>query len=1151
MSQIDTNATLPSTSESSDSFSPLDAAMNSGIWGFVSRNIERAGVKADPNFVLTDDAVKKYGTGLPIEYWDSFADAGSEEEMGLIREQMFSLYASKRKVESAGVTGWAASMLADLVDPASVAIGFATGGMGWIGKGGRVARMAKAGLLAAGTTVPVTAYVAREDPERDWRDVAYSAAGAFTLGAVGHGVGEAFSKWANMTRRGIEYTDAVDSGLTMTPKGQKFFEEEIRMSTPEWTSQANADIVRSEMAMTGDAPVVSTSGDIPAPANAANVENVDSDLPALHDFVTSGHDITVYTPPSHTAPPVGPSIVTVPQGPAATTGGGGGAGGGNAGNIGGGGQNALPPPPNTGLGTVVRKPNDYYAVPTDTMAAMTQLRFGLAGRLGASPIQSVREASSLYVQDWLIRKGGAPAPDAGASWAGRNHRVVFGGLRRDMQPHIDAYMQRTGVPWWRRPFEERNLAKSVSAYIENPGRVASYVPPEVAELAKLHIQRYAELGEQAKRMGVPGFENFTADPNYFPHMWNTGAIYDKVDGWGFANVASLYEKGMVAYGWDAAKAKKAAPGFLRALMEMGQHSDVEKAGMFGANHAVMRSVLRKNVTGITEDEIQDVINMMTPNATATTPRAMSRTGLDTLVSIDRVGSNGKVEKLWLHNLLETDANAVFEKYSRQMHGAMAEAEILRAMSLRADPTGKIKFTQWDDLRQHIIDKHVEAGVRTDIGAGLRTMQRLDLVRKATVGIPLSQSSALNDFLRLVRSFNFIRIGPGFGLAQLNEFGKVAGEFGVDFLRAWPQMRSLFRRGQTGQLDDPLLSELEEVVGAGMDRMSHQAISRFDDQAGVDELAGGAITRAMHRGERLAGDMSGMMAVTTAQQRMAAASASHRLLRAAIDASPLSSTRLADIGIDGPMWGRISSQVKQHSSIERGISGRRLRTWNFDQWTDTEAAARVISSLDRWSRKAVQDSDLGAQLGLATTPVGRMVMQFRSYVTQAWEKQFLRGVQLRDRQTFMSWFLSGTFGSLVYMGQKYLAASTDSEAAKKLDKDLSPGNVALQGFARAGASSLLPTIVDSAIAPFGVDPIFNSRYSQLSSKGLMSNPTFALVDDVGSTMSGLGHLISGKGVIRSEAKSMTNLVPYSGALGVRQGLNALVDEVPKVRGRVKW
>ena len=1107
--------------EAGESGTLAAAADNNWISSILSRQLDRVSVKADPKFSLTVENLSDYMKGLPDEWADEFSGAGSDEEARVIRAQLKRRMSNMQTLQEAGWTGTAANLASNVVDPIAFGAGLLSGGAGWVEKGGRLARLAKAGMLAAGGTLPITAYQESQDPDGSVANTLFNTAGAFALGALGHGIGEiATGKWAIKTMKEIEARD-----IAMLPPGATTEKAKIAYAE-ELSRNRLADAIDEESAR-----LVSESDthadDFTGLAEAARKNELEViDVDALDPQRTS--DVEVEVP--------GVQKIDINEVDTAPPGGGGSGGGGKT-------PPQLPPPGGP-LSTIVRKVRDFIAKPTDSLSAFGPVRWGMSGRLGQAPVPEVRMAASVYAQDSLARKGGEAAPYAATTWASREYRSHMAEVEREAEQHLNAYLKRNGVPAWKSFDAKVEFQKAVSWQLE--GAPVGTVAPEVEAVANLHRKKYAELLDMMKRHGVPGFENVPTDPNYYPHLHNVGAVNRAIKEWGHGEVAKLYEMGMVKAGWDAADAARVAPGFLDGILNLGHFSDLDKLKFFMGDAEALKAVFKRYATGLSDADAERIAEFLKPKDAGLTPRAKRRTDLDTLVRISKTGANGQREDLWLHQLMETNAQAVLHKYTRQALGAAAEAEILRAMGLKVDPSGATTFKNFDELQDHIIRQYKAKGILTDRGPGKRDMDRLVALRKAAVGIPLHETGILSDVSRLVRAYNFIRGSGTFGIAQAVELGKLIGEIGFEpVMQQMPALRQIWKRAQNGTMTNELLAEMEEFIAAGTEGITHQVTARFNDQLGIEEFAGGGKLETLaRRGEKLAGEVSGLVPITAMQQRMAGAAASQKVLNLAMSGRPLSARRLADIGLNAAMWDRIVKQVKQHATSEPGMLGRRLKRFNFDNWTDTEAGASLAASLDLWSRRVIQDSDVGAMALWMTNPSARMLVQFRTFALQAWEKQFLRGIQVRDARAFLGFALTGAFGAMAYMGQQYVGALTDKEKAKKLKKNLSAKNIALQGFARSGASSILPSMIDFTLGQFKQDPLFDSRYSGLSSRGLMSNPSFELLDSGAQFAKGLGGLVTGKPMTRSEFKAGTRLIPLQGVLGVRNGLDAIADEFPK-------
>lgn len=144
----------------------------------------------DDNFKLTPDRVEKLGKGLPVEWWDDFERAGSEDQAVFIREQLLQRQSDRQKLAGAGWTGLGLQMAAGLTDPleliAQIGANAVIPGSGIVARGGSALKnAARAGLIFGATDAALMAADDALSPD-DYSAAEYSLAvlGSFTLGGA-------------------------------------------------------------------------------------------------------------------------------------------------------------------------------------------------------------------------------------------------------------------------------------------------------------------------------------------------------------------------------------------------------------------------------------------------------------------------------------------------------------------------------------------------------------------------------------------------------------------------------------------------------------------------------------------------------------------------------------------------------------------------------------------------------------------------------------------------------------------------------------------------------------------------------------------------------------------------------------------------------
>ena len=214
-------------------------------------------------------------------------------------------------------------------------------------------------------------------------------------------------------------------------------------------------------------------------------------------------------------------------------------------------------------------------------------------------------------------------------------------------------------------------------------------------------------------------------------------------------------------------------------------------------------------------------------------------------------------------------------YTRQITGVGFMEEALSGFKVpRLDGEVDIQAPSFDTIKQHIRDTAGETGMTPKkLDAEL---DKLDVLYKSVMGIPLEKTTAGTEALRMLRDYNFIRVMNQVCFAQIAEIGNILGEAGWRAtLQHVPALRSIFKRAADGSMDEELLDEIEVIWGLGTDRLRRTYTNRMDDY-GVYEGAGvGKVDNALQTAKHVTADISFMAPVNMAPQRMAGRAAVQR------------------------------------------------------------------------------------------------------------------------------------------------------------------------------------------------------------------------------------------------------------------------------------
>ncbi len=241
---------------------------------------------------------------------------------------------------------------------------------------------------------------------------------------------------------------------------------------------------------------------------------------------------------------------------------------------------------------------------------------------------------------------------------------------------------------------------------------------------------------------------------------------------------------------------------------------------------------------------------------------------------------------------------------------------------------------------------------------------------------------------------------------------------------------------------------------------------------------------------------------------------------------------------------ITAQLKKHGTMEPGLFGHRIRETNVNIWDDEFAASKFVIAMDKWSRRVIQENDIGNLSQWMTSDLGRTIIQFRSFVAVAWEKQFLFNIQMHDWAAFTGLAWTMTFGGLAYIAQTYANSVGRSDRDEFLRERLSTRQIAAAAFQRSGYASFLPGVIDTGAAPLGLEQPFAYGRTQLSS--WFNNPSWDFANGLMYRMprAGFTALADDNDFTQQDARQFTRLMPYQNMLGVKNMIEALTSELPE-------
>lgn len=1049
--------------------------------------IAETGFESDPEYTLTEENLTPLTEGIPRQYWDSFSSAVSQEHAEYISSNIKRELDEEEFLAEHGWAGFGARAAVAVTDPTTVALAAAP----WAAltmKGSRLARAAKFGLIAAGENAAVEAYLTTGSNTRDSSDILYAGLTGFALGGAlgallpkgGSELGDAAENFSVKT----ELREAKDAGVQLSESG-----EQLVVKHP-------------------NEPVYTPLK--PETIEASRGRIVLLDKPSAKTSDEMSQDIDIFEGDS--------------AGAAAADGG--------------------------ADRSLWDNPLDEQRVmelaDEAPEAAFGALRFDLTGRLLSSDNAFVRGLGGLLAEDGVGHKNLDQVQKRTVSeTADLNFRTDQSDFYRGYNTAYDKWLDDNKYKATDRFFlkARKDFNEQVGRYIR--GIEGEYHPSviEVATKSQRLFKKRLKLMQDSK---VKNAKNVEANEGYLPRVISHEKFKGFLDTYGEAGLIKLV-RGSIAKSLDfldEAKLDRIAKGYVKTLRR-AQSGVNDIAIMHGVDiddsEDLISAILRDtevdegDIAAIIEDIKSHKVRKSEEQGAGSIKNLKARLDLDETHEAQILNKEtGQVENVRLNSIWEDDIETLFERYNRTTAGWSALSDIAGIDS--PNMVSKVKAA--------VYEEGDNAGMtRSEIG---EDWKRVSAIIDHTVGKSLERSpdSTVSNFGRVLRTYNYSRIGGQFGFAQVAELGNIIGLGGLrGFLQVMPEWATVFNRAQNGDLDNAFFRELEGSIAMGTDFLRNPVATRPDD-FGISGTQQG-FEVAMNQSGRLVSAMSAMAPINALLQRTAAGTMAHRISKMAFSKklSKIDMRRLKSFGIDEAMWSRMQDSIKTHSETVNGVLGRKFKSINMDAWDDIEAAEALRFALHRSTRRIIQENDIGTQmLWTVDSPYGKMIAQFRNFAFTAVYKQTLRGAHnIQDLGNATAFTASMGIAGAVYVGQTYLNYPTDEKKRKEL---LSPKRIAAAAFARSGYASMIPAGIDAMSYVGGYDPMFShTRTSGLSSGDFLSNPTTDIIDKGLLTLpkAAIG-LAKGEGVSENDAKRLASALPFYRVLGIKHGLDYLAEEI---------
>lgn len=559
----------------------------------------------------------------------------------------------------------------------------------------------------------------------------------------------------------------------------------------------------------------------------------------------------------------------------------------------------------------------------------------------------------------------------------------------------------------------------------------------------------------------------------------------------------------------------------------------------------------------------------------TSGRFQQRIRLDENYEHTLTVGKAKGQRVRLDQIYENDIDLLWHSYTNEMSGwyALANRVGVKSRNEWLTYSNGIKRDIRDSYRKSelsVARKIVNVQNKNIDNVAIREEEAVidsffnNLMGRSTEGG--DPSSGYQAWLRDLRRFNFIRVLNQVGIAQLPEFGVVTSQVGLrTMLNEIPAIRKIFDDAQAGNLPDTFRKDFA-IYGAsnGDDHLYrlHQSLEVLDRGAAKSDFQKGALLSKSQAAaaEKVTGYGSFLLQTDSLQRRLAMRGFVHNMAEDLIEGSKkgnlidnISRGKLNRYRVLGLRDSDLVALAKEFNSPRvvktKNALGYRVLSFDFVAMKDQELVKRLAVAVNRSTRRSVQYNHIGDTSRFFTdNTLGKTMSQFRQFIMNAWNKQFLHNVAMADMQTASMFLYTTMIGGLAYAAQVHFNSIGMSKTEKKkyIKKRLGDkgdySKIARAAFQRAGWSSVMPPFMDMITGQLAPEHRFNTRSSGQEMNLITGNPTYDLV--FGKLMptlgAGLKSMRSDYEFSKNDFNRLMRMLPYQNLYGINQLLNFIKD-----------
>lgn len=483
----------------------------------------------------------------------------------------------------------------------------------------------------------------------------------------------------------------------------------------------------------------------------------------------------------------------------------------------------------------------------------------------------------------------------------------------------------------------------------------------------------------------------------------------------------------------------------------------------------------------------------------------------------------------IEDFLESDINHVMESYLRQIG---PEIELTARFGSK-DMGEQIRQVS-EEYTQLIRDAKTpkeRAKLEKQRSADLRDIEGMRDRLIGTYGAPRDPRSFFVRAGRVARNVNFLRLLGGMTISALPDLARPMMQHGL--AKSLQPLGVMLRNMSAIKAATKDLREM----AVGLDYVLSTRTKAIADLTDPYSRRS-ALERGLNWGTQKFGNWSLMNQWNSTLKSWSGLIVQSRildnaqLLSAGKELPQKEIRKLAQLGIDQTMLGRIAEQYSKHGEDMGGLLTGHSHLWD-DRVVREAFQAAVLKDVD----STIVTPGAGDTPLMMSTEAGKIIMQFKTFIFASHNRVLASGIQQGDASFYLGALGSIALGAMVYTMKQNLSGR---------EVDYRPNNLVKEGLDRSGMlgwlSEPVNTVENMSGGRFGLGAMFGappvSRFQSRNAIGALMGPTFDMAGDSATIANGV---LNGE-FDDKQTHAVRKLLPYQNLFYISPLLNRVEEQL---------